>query len=104
MGFYPDDFPIVDLQMIFPDQFFLGITLAVALAVFIKDYIGLFMEVCSIFFGCLRGQGVEKYPRVLCGAFLAGAWVFVYVCLNMSYRLEGFAANEVALFLSKLTP
>lgn len=45
MGFYPDEFPSVGLNMFLPDTFFFGISLAVGIIVFVKDYVNIFVEV-----------------------------------------------------------
>ncbi len=63
MGFYPDDFPDLSLGLFLPDQFFFGLSLTVGIAIFVKDYISLFVEVSGRFWFGGGGRGA------------AGGWV-----------------------------
>ena len=35
----------------------------------------------------------------MCGIFLAVAWIFVYICIQIAYRLESVAPLEVCVIM-----
>ncbi len=45
MGFYPDAFPDLGLNMFLPDSFFFAISLIVAIVLLLRDYVTMIIEV-----------------------------------------------------------
>ena len=70
-----------------PDRTFFIIGMVVTVLVFVKEYTELAVDLTT------------KYPRTLCVLYLFGAWILIYVCINMAMQLQHVAMTDGVLSL-----
>ena len=87
MGFYPDNFPEVSFDVIIPDRLFFYAGVVIAVIIFLKEYIELFVSSC------------QKSPKSLFCSFVVAAWTFTYIMIVMAVAIEDHTADHPAIQL-----
>eukprot|EP00055_Hartaetosiga_balthica_P010829 m.47463 g.47463 ORF g.47463 m.47463 type:complete len:847 (-) comp7332_c0_seq4:1325-3865(-) len=84
---FPKDLPIVLWQTSIPQSTFFIIGVIVAVIVFVKEYLDLTVH------------SLQYYTRIVIPAFVVGAYVFVYLCVDISNQLLDAAQKDATLQL-----